>query len=63
VDTGQPNNPGSLSMSLREVDPAGWMAEMLKQREDDLYAANKEKVRNLLIKQKAEDLIPMLLEE
>jgi|APCry1669189034_1035192.scaffolds.fasta_scaffold559782_1 hypothetical protein len=50
-------------MSLREVDPAGWMAEMLKQREDDLYAANKEKVRNLLIKQKAEDLIPMLLEE
>jgi hypothetical protein len=39
------------------------MAEMLKQREDDLYAANKETVRNLLIKHKAEDLIPMLLED
>jgi len=50
-------------MSLRETDPATWMAEMLKQRENDLYAANKETVRNLLIKHKAEDLIPMLLED
>jgi hypothetical protein len=50
-------------MSLRQVDPAAWMAEMLKQREDELYAANKEKVRNILIKHNAEDLIPMLLED
>ena len=63
MGTRQPNNIVVTSMSLRETDPAAWMAEMLKQREDDLYAANKETVRNLLIKPKAEDLIPMLLED
>jgi len=52
-----------MNNRLRQDDPATWLSEMLKQREDDLYAKNKETVRNLLIKHDAEDLIPMLLEE
>lgn len=48
---------------LRQEDPARWLSEMLKQREEELYAIKKEKVRKLLVKHNAEDLIPMLLED
>jgi hypothetical protein len=48
---------------LRQEDPATWLSEMLKQREEELYAVKKDKVRTLLIKHNAEDLIPMLLED
>lgn len=48
---------------LRNDNPAEWLSEMLKQREDQLYAKKKEKVRQLLINRNAEDLIPMLLED
>jgi hypothetical protein len=51
-----------VSMSLREDRPDIWMSEMLKQREEERYSANKEIVRSLLIKYEAEDLIPMLLD-
>ena len=51
-----------VSMSLREDRPDIWMSEMLKQREEERYSANKEIVRSLLIKYGAEDLIPMLLD-
>jgi hypothetical protein len=50
-------------MSLREDRPDIWMSEMLKQREEERYSANKEIVRSLLIKYEAEDLVPMLLED
>ena len=52
-----------VSMSLREDRPDIWMSEMLKQREEERYSANKEIVRSLLIKYEAEDLVPMLLED
>jgi len=48
---------------LREERPDIWLSEMLKQREEERYAANKEIVRSLLTKHEAEDLIPMLLED
>jgi hypothetical protein len=48
---------------LREERPDIWLSEMLKQREEERYAANKEIVRSLLTKYEAEDLIPMLLED
>jgi hypothetical protein len=37
--------------------------EGLKQREEERHQANKDIVRELLIKHDAEDLIPMLLED
>ena len=40
---------------------ATWLSEMLKQREEKLYAVKKDKVRTLLVKHNAEDLIPILL--
>ena len=52
-----------MNSRLRNDDPAAWLSEMLKQQEDQIYAAKKEIVRDLLIKHKAEDLIPMLLED
>lgn len=52
-----------VSMSrLREERPDIWLSEMLRQREEERYNANKETVRSLLIKHDAEDLIPMLLD-
>jgi hypothetical protein len=47
---------------LREERPDIWLSEMLKQREEERYAADKETVRSLLVKHDAEDLIPILLE-
>ena len=52
-----------INNRLRQDDPATWMSEMLKQREEEIYARNKDIVHNLLIKHNAEDLIPMLLGE
>jgi DNA-directed RNA polymerase specialized sigma54-like protein len=52
-----------INNRLRQEDPATWLSEMLKQREEKLYEVNKEKVKHLLIKYDAEDLIPMLLED
>ena len=48
---------------LRQDRPDIWISEVLKQREEQRYADNKEVVRELLIKHDAEDLIPMLLED
>lgn len=62
----QPANYGYISMSLdklRQDRPDIWISEVLKQREEQRYADNKEVVRELLIKHDAEDLIPMLLED
>lgn len=50
-------------MTAREDDPAGWLSEMLRQKELNLLNTNKAIVRNMLIKYNAEDLIPMLLED
>jgi hypothetical protein len=54
---------GASMSRLREERPDIWLSEMLKQREEERYAANKEIVRSLLTKYEAEDLIPMLLED
>jgi hypothetical protein len=62
----QSANYGYLSMSLdklRQERPDIWISEVLKQREEQRYADNKEIVRELLIKHDAEELIPMLLED
>jgi DNA-directed RNA polymerase specialized sigma54-like protein len=52
-----------INNRLRQEDPATWLSEMLKQREEQLYEVNKEIVKGLLINHNAEDLIPMLLED
>jgi hypothetical protein len=66
MGTRQPANYDSICMSLdklRQDRPDIWISEVLKQREEQRYADNKEIVRELLITHDAEDLIPMLLED
>jgi len=48
---------------LRQVDPAGWFAQLLREKENARLNTNKIIVRNLLVQHGAEDLIPMLLED
>lgn len=48
---------------LRADQPDVWLSQMLKEHEDERHNKNKDIVRALLIKNNAEDLIPMLLED
>jgi hypothetical protein len=52
-----------INEHMRQTDPARWLSEMLREKEEERYEVNKQKVRKLLIKHNAEDLIPMLLED
>jgi hypothetical protein len=64
MDTGQPTNNGGISMSLenlRQERPDVWIVEVMKRKEGARYQANKDIVRELLIKHDAQDLIPMIL--
>lgn len=49
--------------NLRQERPDVWIVEVMKRKEEQRYKANKDTVRELLIKHDAEDLIPMLLED
>ena len=52
-----------MSLTYLSHDPTVTpMLERLKKQEEQRHQANKDKVRELLIRHQAEDLIPMILE-